>query len=219
MTNPLSTLTAPSNPTTGVTGSCSALVGNTYTCSPGNYSSLPGFQGGASIVFSPGTYVFTSAISIGNGSAVSFGSGTYWFQGGLSLGGGPSATFGTGTYIFGTSSSGTNNALSIAGGVSISASSSGVLFYAEGGTVNFAGGAGSTLVGLSQYDDVVIWDMGATGTTNPLQLTNGSTSSSISGGIYVPNGEIVISGSSPTTMVFVVTSTINQSNGTTLNVG
>jgi hypothetical protein len=215
--NPLASLTAPLNPTIAQTGSCSGLVGNSYTCSQGNYSSLPGFQGGASIAFSSGAYVFTSAISIGNANNVTFGSGTYWFEGGLTFGGGITATFGTGTYIFGTSSTGTGNALDVANGTTVNGSS-GVLLYAEGGSVNMTGGAVTSLTGLSQYDDVAIWDAGASGTTNPLQLSGGSSSTVISGGIYVPNGQIAISGSNPTTMEFVVTSTVNQSNGTTLNV-
>jgi len=81
------------------------------------------------------------------------------------------------------------------------------------------GGAATTLTGLSQYDNVAIWDMGASGTTNPLQLSGGSSSTVISGGIYVPNGEIVISGSRPTTSTFVLAQSANLSNGTTLNVG
>jgi hypothetical protein len=222
LTNPLGSLTAPSNPTTSLTGSCSVLVAyQSYTCSPGNYSTLSisgGFTGGATIALGSGTYVFTSAVSIANNNSITFGSGTYWFEGGLSIGGGITATFGTGTYIFGTSTTGTGNALNVAGGTSVNASS-GVLFYMEGGSVSMTGGAATTLTGLSQYDNVAIWDMGASGTTNPLQLSGGSSSTVISGGIYVPNGEIVISGSRPTTMEYVVTSTLSQSGGTTLNVG
>jgi hypothetical protein len=218
LSNPLTSMTAPSNPTTTLTGSCSGLVGNSYTCSPGNYSSLPGFQGGASVAFGSGTYVFTGAISIGNANNVTFGSGTYWFEGGLTIGGGITATLGTGTYIFGTSSTGTGNALDVANGTTVNGSA-GVLLYAEGGSMNMTGGAVTTLTGLSQYDDVAIWDASASGTTNPLQLSGGSSSTVISGGIYVPNGQIAISGSNPTTMEFVVTGTINQSNGTTLNIG
>jgi hypothetical protein len=217
VSDPLTSMTAPSNPSTALIGACLGLVGNQDTCSPGNYSSLPGFQGGASVVFSAGTYVFTSAVSIGNANNVTFGSGTYWFEGGLTIGGGITATFGTGTYIFGSSSTGTGNALDVANGTTVNGSA-GILFYAEGGSVNMTGGASTTLTGLSQYNYVTIWDAGANGTTNPLELSGGSSSTAISGGIYVPNGEIVISGSSPTTMGFVVTGTENQSNGTTLTV-
>ena len=161
LTDPLASLTAPSNPTTALTGSCSVLVAyQSYTCSPGNYSSLSisgGFTGGASIALGSGTYVFTSAVSIGNANNVTFGSGTYWFEGGLTIGGGITATFGTGTYIFGSSSTGTGNALDVSNGTTVNGSA-GILFYAEGGSVNMTGGAVTTLTGLSQYDDVAIWD-------------------------------------------------------------
>jgi len=177
-----------------------------------------GFTGGASIAFGAGTYVFTSAVSIANNNSVVFGSGTYWFEGGLTVGGGITATFGTGTYIFGTSTTGSGNALSVANGTTVNGSS-GVLFYVEGGSVNMTGGAVTTLAGLSQYDNIALWDAGASGTANPLQLSGGSSSTVISGGIYVPNGQITISGSNPTTMLFVVTGLLSQTGGTTLNVG
>jgi type II secretory pathway pseudopilin PulG len=224
VSNPLASLVAPTNPTTALSGSCSVLIAyQSYTCSPGNYSSLSvsgGFTGGASIAFGSGTYVFTSAVSIANNNSVTFGSGTYWFEGGLSIGGGITASFGTGTYIFGTPSTGTGIALSVAGGTTVDGSA-GVLFYIEGGSVDMTGGAGILLTGLSQYDYVAIWDLGASGSTNPLQLSGGSSSTVISGGsgIYVPNGGITISGSKPTKMRFVVTSAVSQSGGTTLDVG
>jgi hypothetical protein len=222
LTDPLSSLVPPTNPTTALAGSCAVLVQyQSYTCSPGNYSSLSvsgGFTGGASIAFGPGTYVFTSAVSIANNNSVTFGSGTYWFQGGLTVGGGITATFGKGTYIFGTSTTGSGNALSVANGTTVNGSA-GVLFYAEGGVVNMTGGAVTSLAGLSQYDNVAIWDAGASAAANPLQLSGGSSSTVISGGIYVPSGQITISGSNPTTMLFIVTGLLSQTNGTTLNVG
>jgi type II secretory pathway pseudopilin PulG len=222
VSNPLASLVAPTDPTTALSGSCSVLVAfQSYTCSPGNYSSLSvsgGFTGGASIALGSGTYVFTSPVSIANNNSVTFGSGTYWFEGGLSIGGGITANFGTGTYIFGTPSTGTGNALTVAGGTTVNGSA-GVVFYIEGGSVDMTGGGVISLTGLSQYDDVAIWDLGANGSTNPLQLSGGSSSTVISGGIYVPNGGITISGSKPTTMQFVVTSSVSQLGGTTLNVG
>jgi type II secretory pathway pseudopilin PulG len=222
LTDPLSSLVPPTNPTTALAGSCAVLVAyQSYSCSPGNYSSLSvsgGFTGGASIAFGAGTYVFTNAVSIANNNSVTFGSGTYWFQGGLTIGGGITATFGKGTYIFGTTTTGSGNALSVANGTTVNGSS-GVLFYAQGGVVNMTGGAVTSLTGLSQYDNVAIWDAGASGTANPLQLSGGSSSTVISGGIYVPSGQITISGSNPTTMLFIVTSLLSQTGGTTVNVG
>jgi prepilin-type N-terminal cleavage/methylation domain-containing protein len=189
--NPFTSLTAPVNPAT------------------------PGSCAGSPLVCTPGYYV--SAQSFGNGVNVTFSPGTYWFEGGVTIGGGITATFGTGTYIFGTSSTGSGNGLSIANNSVVSGSSLGVLLYIAGGTLGFAGGAGTSLVGLAAYDTVAIWQ--ASMDTNAISLSNNTSSQINLGGIYAPSAAVNFSGGSKLGSAFVLAQSANLSNATTLNVG
>jgi hypothetical protein len=172
--NPFASLSVPANPTTA--GSC---AGSPMVCTPGYY---------------------VSAQSFGNGVNVTFNPGNYWFEGGLGING-ITATFGTGTYIFGSSSTGTGNGLSVAGGY-----------------LSFAGGAGTSLVGLAvPYEGVTIWQ--AVTDTNAMSLSNGSSSQIPLGGIYAPSAAITFLGGAKLGSTFVLAQSANLSNGTTLNVG
>lgn len=188
--NPFASLSAPTNPTTA--GSC---AGSPLVCAPGYY---------------------VSAQSFGNGTNVTFNPGTYWFEAGVTIGGGITATFGTGTYIFGSPSTGTANGLSVANGSTVNGSA-GVLFYIGGGTVGFAGGAGTSLLGLAPYDNVTIWQ--ASTDTNAISLSNGSSSQISLGGIYAPSAAVNFSGGSVLGSTFLLAQSANLSNATTLNVG
>jgi hypothetical protein len=158
-----------------------------------------------------------SAQSFGNGVNVTFNPGTYWFEGGLTIAGGITATFGTGTYIFGSSSTGTGNGLSVANG-SVVNGTAGVLFYIGGGTVGFAGGAGTSLIGLAvPYDNVTIWQ--AITDTNAISLSNGTSSQISLGGIFAPSAAVNFSGGSVLGSTFLLAQSANLSNATTLNVG
>jgi hypothetical protein len=155
-------------------------------------------------------------VSIGNNDNVTFGGGTYWFEEGLTIGA-VTATFGSGNYSFG-STGWTGNALHLTNGSSVTTGAGGVLFYVETGSVSFDEGASVTLTATTQNRGMAIWDVGATGTTNPLTLTDGTSVNSL-GGIYVPLGQIVLSGGGTLTAKFVVTGTASLSNGTSLAVG
>ena len=227
MPNPYASLIAPSNPSTALAGSCVA-----GSCSPGEYATSPSLGGIVNANFgagtsctspsspsSSGTFVFDQPVSITNSAVVTFGNGTYWFKGGLTLSGAVTVNFDGGTYLFGSSTTGLGNALTVGNGGSLCTRPEGVLFYIEGGSVSTIGAGQMTLSPMTQNQGVSLWDVAATGTTDPLTLSNGSSASSTFGGVYVPNGEILLTGAGNLTANFVVANTASISNGATLVVG
>lgn len=216
--NPYVALTAPSNPSTALVGSCSGT--SSVTCTSGEYTSGPSFGGGAAITFTgtsaaPGTFVFDTALTIANGESVSFGNGTYWFKNGLTIN--ATATFGSGIYIVGTSAAASSTTeLTFSGGATVT-TSGGTLLYAAGGSLTLAGGAGVALTPLSQYHGVTIWDAGGAGSA--VSLSNGSSAVLSLGGLYAPSGQVVVTGGGTMTATFVVAGTASLSGRTTLAAG
>ncbi len=195
--DPFATLAPPADPPSGGTTVTCTQSGNTYTCPPGNYATNPGlsFGSGASVQFTPG--------------------GTFWFENGLSLSNNVNATFATGTYIF--DASGTSASLSTSNNTTINATS-GVLFYVHSGAVTFGNNAVINVRGLAQYDFVAIWDAGASGSTNPMTLGNNGSAGYGYGGIYVPNGQVIMNNNGTVTAAFLVTNTATISNNVSLNI-
>jgi hypothetical protein len=169
-----------------------------------------------------GNVIFDSAVSISNASNVTFGAGTYWFKGGLTVSG-ASVTFGAGTSIFGVPSMvNPTTGLSITNGATAtfaSAAAGGNLLYIAGGSLTFAGGVQDALVASQGYSGITIWDAGASGTTNPISLSNGSSVAVSYGGIYAPSGAVSFSGAAAISAAFLIANTANLSNGTTLALG
>ena len=193
--NPFALLTPPADPSSGGSNVSCTLSGSTYTCPPGNYTTNPGlnFVNNATVNFTPG--------------------GTFSFQQGLTLANNVVANFDTGTYIF----DGTTSALSTAPGITINATS-GALFYIHTGSVTFANNSSVNISGLPQYDGVAIWDVAAVGTTNPLTLGNNGAAEYGYGGIYVPNGQVIINNNGTLTVGFMVVSTASISNNVNVNI-
>jgi hypothetical protein len=219
--NPLSLIIAPSNPSTGATGACS---GTPIVCSPGEYSASPSFSNTAVATFGNGSgiFVFDQPLSLTNSMNITFGAGTYWFKGGLYVTGNAAAYFGAGTYIFGNSANNTcpsQGCLAVDHGGVLSSGSNQVLLYNEAGVVSLAGNGAVSLTGSSAYAGVAIWDASASGTTNPLTLANSASSAASYGGVYVPNGEIVLSGAAPVNMNFLIAEYASVSGSGALSLG
>jgi len=193
--DPFSSLAPPVDPPSGGSVVSCTQSGSVYTCPPGYYASNPGSLWGnnATVRFTPG--------------------GTFWFEQGLTVANNANVTFATGTYIFDSSGA----ALSTASNTTIDATS-GVLFYVHSGAVTFGNNATINVKGLTQYDDVALWDVGATGTTNPITLGNNGSAGYGYGGIYVPNGQIILNNNGTVTAAFLVASTAIISNNVSLNI-
>jgi hypothetical protein len=227
--DPFAALVAPSNPSlTGLgTGTCTRS-----TCSTGRYATGPSLSG-VTLSFdptsapNPGVFVFDQPVDVAGHSNVTFGGGTdvtkvtYWFRGGLTVEGGSTVTFGQATYLFGDSSAPGSNALNIKGGATISATS-GVLFYIEAGPATINGNTNTPILGSTLYDNIAIWDAttsSAAAPANALTLGGSSTVGSPLGGVYDPNGYVILNGGSGLVTSFVVASTVSGTGGTTATIG
>lgn len=193
--DPFSTLTPPPDPPVGGSVVTCSQSGNVYTCPPGNYATNPGltFGNNATVQFTPG--------------------GTFWFENGLTLQNNVNVTFATGSYIF----DGATTALSTSNNTTVTGTS-GVLFYVHSGAVTFGNNATINLRGLAQYQYVAVWDAAASGATNPMTLGNNGNCGYGYGGIYVPNGEVILNNNGSVTAAFLVASTAVISNNVSLNI-
>lgn len=217
--DPYATLVAPTNPTSGATGSCPSTNGG--TCTSGVYGTSPTLSNYTWNFATSGIFIFTNAVSITNAAIVNFGAGTYWFEGGLTINGNTTVNFGSGLYIFGDSLTGTGNGITISNGAVVNSTGlpGGMLWYVEGGSASIVGNGQVSLNGSPQYDGLAIWDVAAQGTTDPLTITNGGSVSDGFGGIYAPNGEVIFSGAGSAGVSSLVVEYANLSNGGTLTVG
>lgn len=191
--DPFVSLTPPADPPSGGSTETCSPSGGVYTCPPGNYATDPGttmFGSGATVQFTPG--------------------GTFWFEKGLTLQNNVNATFATGTYIFDS----TTTALSTVNNTTVTGTS-GVLFYVHTGAVTFGNDATINLKGLAQYQYVAVWDVAASGSVT---LGNNGTAGYGYGGIYVPNGQVILNNNGTVTAAFLVTSTASISNNVNLNI-
>jgi prepilin-type N-terminal cleavage/methylation domain-containing protein len=197
--DPLSVLTAPSNPT--LPSGCLNVA-----CSQGEEFSAAQSLVGPNFGVAGKTYIFDQNVTISNNVSVTFASGTYWFKDGLSMAQ-SNVTFGQGTYLFGTAADAcpSQTCLSKTNGGTMSTTASGALFYVEAGMVTFNGSSQVSILGESDaadyalYGGVAIWDV----STMPFAITAGAGTNSTYGGIYCPNGQLVISGSGNMTIPFV----------------
>jgi len=193
--DPFASLTPPGDPPSGGSTVTCSPSGNVYTCPPGNYATDPGttFTDGATVQFTPG--------------------GTFWFENGLTLSNNVNVTFATGIYIFdsATTALSTSNNTTVTG-------TSGVLFYIHTGAVTFGNNATINLKGLAQYQYVAVWDVAASGLTNPITLGNNGTAGYGYGGVYAPNGQVILNNNGTVTAAFLVTSTAAISNNVSLNI-
>lgn len=217
--DPYATLVAPTNPTSGATGSCPGTNGG--TCTSGVYSTSPTLSNYTWNFATSGVFIFSNAVSITNAATVNFGAGTYWFQGGLTIDGDTMVNFGSGLYIFGDSATGTGNGITISNGAVVNSTGlpGGMLWYVEGGSASIVGNGQVTLNGSPQYDGLAIWDAAAQGTVDPLTITNGGSVSDGFGGVYAPNGQVVFSGAGSAGISSLVVEYASLSNGGTLTVG
>ncbi|HVA70938.1 MAG TPA: prepilin-type N-terminal cleavage/methylation domain-containing protein [Acidimicrobiales bacterium] len=193
--NPFSSLSAPADPPGGGSVVSCTDSNNVYTCPPGYYTTDPGlsFANNATVFFTPG--------------------GNFWFEQGLTLANNVNVTFATGTYIF----DGAPTAFTTANNTIVNATS-GVLFYINSGAVQFGNNAIINCEGLAQYQDVVVWDAAAVGTTSPITLGNNGSAGYGYGGIYVPNGEVILNNNGTVTAAFLVANTAVISNNVSLNI-
>jgi len=229
ITNPFSSLTPPSNPSTSGLGVGSCSGSGPYTCGTGLYSSSPSplSVNTAVITFdptrapNPNVIVFNQPVTIHNSEQVTFEGGspvnqvTYWFRGGLTTSGASSVTFGPATYIFGDSSSPPASALSIGNGSTISANNDqGVMFYVEAGPASFSGNTSTPIAGASLYDGIALWDA----STSPLTIANSSSITGF-GGVYDSSAScgavacVQFTGNVPFTAYFLIAYTMSSPSG------
>ncbi|MDE2282353.1 MAG: prepilin-type N-terminal cleavage/methylation domain-containing protein [Actinomycetales bacterium] len=214
--------TAQTSCTSGVDcGVCSPSVnpnstGVTYTCTAGYYASAPNFGNTSTITFtgilqsgSLGETTFGTELIIPNGSNATFDTGVYVYAGINSKDG---LSFNTGT-----------------NGVAVTSGAGGVLFYSKTGGVTFQNNSLVKLKGItcqswnyattpstcnSQYPpyyyDVTLWLDGTTNTPQTgngvLTLANNTSQVNGYGGIYVPNGEVVLGNNGTINTAFIITS-------------
>ena len=222
--DPFSTLTPPSYPSTQPTATCSGTSGTT-TCPAGQYATSPALNSNSTNVTfgsGSGTFVFQNPLYISNGAHVTFGPGSYWFAGGLNVSGSSSVTFGQGTYIFGNPSSNncpSSTCLSVSGGANVATTSSGALLYVAASAANLTGNGTMDLTAMSAYSGVALWDAAASGSSYPLIVANSGTAKVTSGGIYVPNGQAVLTGVGNISASFVEAQSANLSNSSALVIG
>jgi len=217
-TDPLSTLTAPSDPT--LPPSC---VVN-QPCAQGEEFSGARSLTGPTFGSTGGTYIFDSNVTISGNVTVTFASGTYWFKGGLSMAQ-SNVTFDTGTYVLGTPADTCpqQTCLSKTNGGTLTTGPGGALFYVKAGAVTVSGSSTVSLLGESDpadyslYGGVAIWDLSSI--TPTVSITNGASTGSTYGGIYCPNGEVVLSGSGAMAIPFVEASTASLTGSGSLSVG
>jgi prepilin-type N-terminal cleavage/methylation domain-containing protein len=210
LSNPLSALQLPTsaNPTAAPAGACTT-VGTTVTCPAGEYATTPAFANTATVTFAGAAgsvYIFDQLVTIHNSQQVTFGPGTYWFKGGITMTGATQTVFGTGTYLLGVPSMQYNASdLSVTNGAVLSSGAGGVLCYMEGGSANFSGGTGSTILGEGSNFGVAIWDAAPnTGGVSSVTISNGASATAAYGGIYVPQGRTIISGNGNVSVPFVI---------------
>ena len=163
-------------------GSCSTS-GSTTTCSPGVYSSALSFVNGAVINFTAGNYLFNAAVPFPNNSTVTFATGQYTF------GSGSAVTTGTNVTITG------NN----------------VLLYVPPSSpsgLSFGNNTVVSLTGLAAFDGVVVWNGG----TGAINLANNSSSTNSYGGIYSPQGTVIVTnnGTFATQFIFAASATFSN---------
>ena len=198
LTDPLTTMTAPSGPTVTAqpsTNLCTEYLGVWY-CNPGNYKDDP-------------TTLF------GNSATVDFFPGNYWFESGLNMVNNLNVTFGTGTYVFYGSSTvlsngpGTNNAIDGTGGV---------LFYAPNGWINLANNANVNLTALPGENGVTIWDAASTTDASgcTVSLGNNGSLGFTYGGIYVPQGVVCDTQNGTMGASFIVAGSMQVSNNVSI---
>ena len=224
-TDPFTSLAPPPYPTSSSNVSCSPS-GDPITCPAGNYATSPTLtntaKAGVTFGTGSGSFIFDQPVSISNLANVTFGSGTYWFKSGLIIGGNSTVNFGTGTYIFGNPASNTctnQTCFSSGNGATINTSTSGVLLYNANGAMNIENNAAVSIQPLAAYDGIALWDAAAHGTTYPLTISNSGNTAMQFGGIYVPNGQIILTGSGTVSATFAEVGSANVSNTGTLTIG
>ncbi|HVB70874.1 MAG TPA: type II secretion system protein [Acidimicrobiales bacterium] len=144
----------------------------------------------------------------------------YLFEAGLSLPGQSTIIFGAGVYVY---QGGTGNAITANPGVTINAASTGssqVLFYIQNGTAAFSPGITINMAGYSQLLGVTIWDADI---SNPLVIgnnSNGGTSPTGYGGIYVPHEGVQVNNDKGGTLSvsFLVCNWISFGQNLTINI-
>lgn len=206
--NPFAGLAAPAYPAPGSSVSCSP-DGDPITCPAGYYASSPalGSHAKAGVTFASGVTTFASTLVITSGARVTFAGGTYWFPAGLVATDNSSITFGPGTYIFGgpagASACPNTSCLSLSSGVASTTTTAGALLYVAAGGAQLMSAASTTLYGSSAYDGIAVWDAAASGSNYPLIVSNSGKTNDVFGGIYVPNGQVLLTGNGNTQATFV----------------
>ena len=220
--SPYANLTAPVDPGTQPSVSCSPS--STVTaCPAGQYSTTPtlGANVQSGVTFAAGTTVFDSLVQTTSDSVVTFAGGTYWFKDGLVINNASDVTFGPGTYIFGSGTGSgclSSTCLDVTNGASLS-SPSGALLYVAAGKATFQNNGKVSLHGDSSYDGLVLWDAAANGTTDPLTISNSGALSNVVGGVYVPNGEAVLTGVGSITAQTIIVQSAALANSGSMTIG
>ena len=210
-----SVLTAPSNPSTGSTGSCPAS-GVSGTCTPGNFASAVLLNGSSNVTFSSGTYVFNAPVTISNGATAAFQGGTFWFKQGLTISGSAPVTFAQGTYIFDGATS-SSNALTDTASGSITSGTGGTLFYVKSGKTTFSGAGVIALAGEAQFYGAALWQDSSD--SNAIALGGSSAVNAAYGGIYAPAATVTSTGTASMSASYVVVGSASLSGSAALFIG
>jgi prepilin-type N-terminal cleavage/methylation domain-containing protein len=223
VTDPLAgnlTLPTSASPSAPPASACQTSGGN-VTCSPGEYATMPNFANGANVTFTPGIYVFDQQFTASGKQTITFQPGTYWFKGGFTGTSQSSTTMDLGTYLFGTPSTPASTVtLNVSsGGPTLNTTNAGALVYLEGGSMNLAGGSASSILGEPQNYNVAIWDAAPNnGGLSTVTIGSGASTTAL-GGIYVPTGQVVITGNGTIKVPFVITDLGQMTGAATLLVG
>jgi len=97
--------------------------------------------------------------------------------------------------------------------------SASALFYIEGGSATISGSGAVSLLAGTEEQGVALWDAAASDMSNPLSIENGSSGTFSLGGVYVPNGEVYVSGAGVLDSSFVAAYTVDVANSGHLTVG
>jgi prepilin-type N-terminal cleavage/methylation domain-containing protein len=204
--NAPSTTTLPSSETglvyTAWPQGCSYSSGtSTYTCLPGEYlydpaANMSGYNTvDFTVTGSLNYYIFNVGLSIPNNLNSSFSSGTYVFNG-------------TGDVL--TTGTSVGN-----GGIM---TGTGVLFYTATGNFNFSNNQSINLTGLTSNFGVTLWDDAPAASNPTITLGNNGGVNYSYGGVYIPNGAVVLANNGTVGVSFIITSTAQLSNNVTVNI-
>jgi len=202
--DPLAASAQANQPIPTGSGSCNHA---TWQCTPGVISGAQMVPSNKTVTFAPGSYDFTSTLTLSGNDTVTFGSGVYRFDDGFEADVNPG--------------SGPNT---------LTSGSGGVLFYVHGGTADFSPSSGFSNSGTEnvvklvpmtsgKYKNLLFWQDGLDPNAVSIASDN-TTTDAYQGEIYAPAAEIdVFGGTGDTVTMGPVCAGNLEVVGTNANIG